>query len=106
MKVSVEMDSTTKILNDLGLNQKGKVHLFATNESTKRMDKYIPMDSGDLKNTSVVKVGETTYTMPYAQKQYYENKGSGIRGSYWDKRMTSAEINQLVKDVQKYMEGL
>ena len=106
MKVKVKLDRTQNILKDLDLNQKGKVHLFATNSATRRMDKYVPYDSGDLKNTNIVKVGKTTYQMPYAQKQYYENKGKGIRGSYWDKRMTSAEINQLVNEVQKYMEGL
>ena len=45
--------------------------------------------------TVTVKPDSVTYEMPYAHKQYTTNKGKGIRGKYWDRKMVANELAQL-----------
>jgi hypothetical protein len=66
------------------------------------MQKYVPFDTGALSTTVTVKPGSVTYEQPYAHKQYTTNKGKGIRGKYWDKKMVSAEKELIVKEVESY----
>jgi len=87
------------------------VQRFFTDTCYKHMDKYIPKDTGNLRNN--VDKGEDyiTYESPYAHAQYIgEIHGSPVRnyttpgtGPYWDKRMVSAEINDVIEEVQKYV---
>ena len=64
-------------------------------EVAKQMDKYVPFDTGTLKNSvhlaSDYERGVLIYNTPYARKQYYlhpEGEGvhDGRRGSYWGQR--------------------
>lgn len=68
-------------------------------EVARQMDKYVPFDTGTLKNSvhlaSDYQQGVLIYNTPYARKQYYlhpqgvgvkdDDKG-GHRGSYWGQR--------------------
>lgn len=92
-----------KIVNKFNMQDKGSAQLFLANECFRRMDKYVPKDTGLLKGTVTVKPGSVTYEQPYAHRQYTTNKGKGIRGKYWDEKMISAEKPMLVKDVKKYV---
>jgi hypothetical protein len=106
----------------LGIEPNGKVHRWFTNTCALHMDKYVPWDTGALAETVVtngittrnVTEDEITYAQDYAKIVYY-----GIRdgkplnyqtdvheqaGSYWDKRMWSAERNEVVKEVQNYFD--
>ena len=75
------------------------------------MDKYIPMDTGALRDTWVMGADYITYESPYAQALFIgEVHGSPVRnyttpgtGSYWDKKMVSAEMNDVIKEVQEYV---
>ena len=64
-------------------------------EVAKHMDKYVPLDTGTLKNSvhlaSNYQLGILIYATPYARRQYYlhpEGEGvhDGRRGSYWGQR--------------------
>ena len=64
-------------------------------EVAKQMDRYVPFDTGTLKNSvhlaSDYQRGLLTYATPYARKQYYlRPMGHGVhdgrRGSYWGQR--------------------
>ena len=64
-------------------------------EVAKQMDRYVPFDTGTLKNSvhlaSDYQRGLLTYATPYARRQYYLHPaGRGVhdgrRGSYWGQR--------------------
>ena len=72
------------------------------------MDKYVPKDIGNLRNIVDKGVDYITYEQGYAHYQYvkqfpedhYTTPGTG---PYWDKRMVSAEMNDVIKEVQEYV---
>ena len=91
-----------KIVNKYGMQENGDTQLFLANTCSRRMQKYVPFDTGALSTTVTVKPGSVTYEQPYAHKQYTTNKGKGIRGKYWDKKMVSVEKGLIVKEVEAY----
>ena len=140
----VKMQPTSVIKARLGIEKGGKVHAFFTNTCYKKMDKYVPFDSGTLTYDSVdVQTDKIIYQTPYARYLYYGKvmspsipikkngeivgwfspkgkrkhltnrdidysksiaKGHTYAGKFWDKRMWSAEKDDIIKMVQKYVE--
>ena len=101
--------STIKL--DLGINANGRAQKFFTDTCYKRMDKYVPKRDGNLR--TVVDKGRNyiIYESPYAHAQYvgivngspvthYTTPGTG---PYWDKRMVSAEMDIIAKEVERYI---
>lgn len=103
LKYELKDFNSGKIVNKFNMQKGGSAQLFLSNECFRRMDKYVPKDTGLLKGTVTVKAGSVTYEQEYAKVQYKYNKGKGLRGKYWDKKMLSAEKPMLVKDVEKYV---
>ena len=107
----MKMKPISQIKADLGINPGGRVQRFFTDTCRKHMDKYIPMDTGALRDTWDMGADYITYESPYAHAQYIgEVHGSPVRnyttpgtGSYWDKKMVSAEMNDVIKEVQEYV---
>lgn len=91
-----------KIVDKYEMQEKGDTQLFLANTCFRRMQKYVPFETGALSTTATVRPGSVTYELPYAHKQYTTNKGKGIRGKYWDKKMVSAEKELIVKEVEAY----
>lgn len=91
-----------KIIDKYGMQENGDTQLFLANTCFRRMQKYVPFDTGALSTTATVRPRSVTYEQPYAHKQYTTNKGKGIRGKYWDKRMVNAEKELIVKEVEAY----
>lgn len=91
-----------KIVDKYGMQENGDTQLFLANTCFRRMQKYVPFDTGALSTTVTVKPGSVTYELPYAHKQYTTNKGKGIRGKYWNKKMLSAEKELIIKEVEEY----
>ena len=91
-----------KIVDKYGMQENGDTQLFLANTCFRRMQKYVPFDTGTLSTHATVRPGSVTYEEQYAHKQYTTNKGKGIRGKYWDKRMVSAEKELVVKEVEAY----
>lgn len=103
LKYELKDFNSGKIVNKFNMQKGGSAQLFLSNEVARRDVKYVPWKNGFLATTTTVKPGSVTYEQPYAHKQYTTNKGKGIRGKYWDKKMLSAEKPMLVKDVQNYV---
>lgn len=109
----VKLKPTSVIKARLGLEPNGRVQKFFTNTCYKYMDKYVPYREGDLRTIASLTNNTITYEMSYAQYQYKGISKSGKplnyrtpgTGSYWDKRMVSAEMQDVVKEVQDYIGG-
>ena len=107
------MQPTSVIKTHLGINSDGRVQKFFTTTCYKAMDKFVPMDNGDLRTEVTLTSNTITYEMPYAEYQYYGMRKDGSHvvknyttpgtGTYWDKRMWTAEGQDVVKEVQKYI---
>lgn len=95
-----------KIVDKYGMQENGNTKLFLANTCFRRMQKYVPFETGTLSTTATIKPGKVTYEMPYAHKQYTSNKGKGIRGKYWDRKMVSAEKELIIKEVEEYAKKL
>lgn len=100
IKYTLEDFDSKKIIDKYGMQKNGNLQLFLANTCFRRMHKYVPLQTGLLASTVTVKPGSVTYEQPYAHKQYTTNKGKGIRGKYWDRKMDSAEHDIIVKEVQ------
>lgn len=119
----------------LGINPDGETQAFLTNTCYKHMDKYVPRDSGALRENVSLTKKTITYKSPYAHYMYIGKTmglnipikdatgnitgwfspkgvpkhytGSNLHyrtgGAYWDKKMISAEINNVCKEVQDYV---
>lgn len=110
----VKMQPTSVIKAHLGIEPNGKVQKFFQNTCYKHMDKYVLMDEGNLRtNVDLSNPTQIVYESPYAHAQYIGIvNGSEVKnyttpgtGPYWDKRMVSAEMQDVVKEVQNYVGG-
>ena len=111
----VQLKPTSQIKARLGIDPNGRVQKFFTNSCYKHMDKYVPMREGNLRTIVDIEDTSITYESPYARYQYYGVRKDGSHivnnyttpgtGTYWDKRMVSAEIDDVVKEVQDYIGG-
>ena len=71
----------------------------------------MPKDIGNLRDIVDKGVDYITYESPYAHAQYIGKvHGSPVvnyttpgTGSKWDKKMVTAEMNDVVKEVQEYV---
>lgn len=113
----VKIKPTSVIKARLGIEPNGRVQKFFTSTCYKHMDKYVPMSNlpsaGNLRTIVDIESDSITYESPYASYQYYGKRKDGTHvvknyttpgtGSYWDKRMVSAEIKDVVKEVQDYI---
>ena len=103
LKYTLKDFNEGKIINKFNMQDGGSAQLFLSNECFRRMEKYVPWDTGNLATTVTVRPGSVTYEQEYAHRQYTKNKGKGLRGKYWDQKMLSAEKQLLVNDVTKYV---
>ena len=111
--MSIYIDSLDKIKKKLKIEENGPAQAFLTETCYKAMDKYVPMDNGDLRTNVSLSTNSITYESPYASYQYYGIRQDGTHkvknyttpgtGTYWDKRMISADIDEVVKQVQDYV---
>lgn len=107
------LNPINNIKANLGIEPNGKVQKFFTNTCYRYMDKYVPKDTGALRENVDIKADSITYQSDYAEEQYkgivygqpVKNYTTPGTGPYWDKRMVSADINEIVKEVQNYVGG-
>lgn len=104
-KVKINIDPTDKILLKRNLNKNGKAQIFFTSEVARLSDPYVPFDKGNLKNTRKIDKDKITYIQPYSRRQWYENKGKGLRGKEWCLRMWANRGKEIVKSVAKLVGG-
>ena len=60
----------SEIKADLGIEPNGKVQKYFTERCYQHMDKYVPKDTGALRETVVKGTDYIKYNMPYAHAQY------------------------------------
>ena len=107
----VKMQPISVIKARLGIEPNGKVQKFFTNTCYRYMDKYVPKDTGVLREKVTIDSNSITYEQQYAHAQYIGEVNGGQvvnyttpgTGPYWDKRMVSAEIQDVVAEVQNYV---
>ena len=107
----VKMQPTSVIKVNLGIEPNGRVQKFFTNTCYRYMDKYVPKDNGLLREIVTLTSNSITYEQEYAHAQYIGEVNGGKvvnyttpgTGPYWDKRMVSAEIQDVIAEVQNYV---
>lgn len=108
MKAGFTILATQVLMATRGIEVGGKVQKFVDSEVLRLTDPYVPMDSGVLKRsgTGSTKIGsgDVTYRTPYARRQYFENKGNGLRGSQWFHR-SKADNKQTILNGAVRMAG-
>ena len=104
MSVRIKVDiNAAKIAQKKGLDHRGAAQRFFTHEVRRLSDPYVPKKTGVLKNTAVENIDSITYSQIYAKKQYYGNRGNGLRGKYWDRRMVAQRGKALVNSVINFI---
>ena len=104
-KIRLQIDPADKILLKRNLNQNGKGQKFFTHEVRRLSDPYVPFRTGILKNNVTETATTITHNAPYARRQYYENKGNGLRGKRWTERMWADCGPEIVKSVANFCGG-
>jgi hypothetical protein len=108
MKVTVNIP-TAAIVAKMGLGQSDTARKALAVSVRRRSDKYVPLDTGTLKNNAQVSSDgrSITYLEPYAAPQYTKNyhHTDPNRGPYWDQRMLANEKGQLVAEFENYLKG-
>lgn len=113
--MAVKLKPVSQIKARLGIEPNGRVQKFFTNACYKHMDKYVPKRDGNLRTIVDIQADSITYEQEYAKYQYKGMREDGSRpvrnyttpgtGTYWDRRMVSAEMQDVVKEVQDYIGG-
>lgn len=108
----IKIKPTSVIKARLGIDPDGRVQKYFTKRCADYMDKYVPYDEGTLRQYKI-EGNYIIYEQPYANYQYHGMRQDGTHvvknyttpgtGSYWDKKMVSAEMPDLVKEVQDYI---
>jgi hypothetical protein len=108
----MKMKPISTIKANLGIDVGGKVQRFFTDTCYRYMDKYVPKDTGALRTIVNKGADYITYESLYAHAQYIGFTKGVVRnyttpgtGSYWDKRMWSAEKEKVIEEVQRYVNG-
>ena len=109
--MSVRIDSLETIVKKLKWNESGEARAFLTQTCYKAMDKYVPKRDGNLRTIVNLTTHSITYESDYAEYQYYGEREDGSRpvqnyttpgtGPYWDERMISADMDSVIKQVQR-----
>ena len=114
MPSKVELKPTSVIKARLGINPNGPAQRFFQTTCRKAMDKYVPMDKGDLRTIlDLSNPKYIIYEMPYARYQYYGVREDGTHrvqnyttpgtGPYWDVKMWDNERDRIVRQVQNFI---
>lgn len=103
--IKLKIDPADKILLKRNLNRNGKGQQFFTHEVRRLSNPYVPFLSGTLKNTAQELTNRIEYVQPYARRQYYENRGNGLRGSHWTERMWADRGKEIIQSVAAYCGG-
>ena len=108
----VKMQPTSVIKANLGIEPNGRVQKFFTNACYRYMDKYVPKDTGILRENVTINSNSITYEQPYAHAQYVGEVNGGKvvnyttpgTGPYWDERMKSVDMQNVVSELQDFID--
>ena len=102
LEVRVSIKPAKEILAQRGLEPGGRVQKYIDEAVIDFCEPYVPYDTGALKESprtcSPPGGGQVVYGVPYARRQYYENKGDGgLRGARWFDRMKADRLEDIVR---------
>lgn len=115
----VELKPTSVIEARLGIEPDGRVQKQFTSSCAEHMDKYVPFRKGILSDYTIAD-NMIIYTQNYAGYQYYGQRKDGthkinpdnrdrskhpLATSYWDKKMVSAELKDVINEVKQKIGG-
>ena len=105
MKTKFNILATQVLIASRGIEVGGRVQKFVDSEVLRLTDPYVPKDVGTLKGSGTrstkIGSGEVKYSTPYARRQYFENKGSGLRGKRWFHRSKADNKEQILNGARK-----
>lgn len=122
----IKMNSADKIIKDHGLEDDGRVEKYLRDTVARLCDPYVPMSTGQLKNTKTFPNNHSIkYIQPYAHYMYkgkialgaskpkgvkrsisnipLKYQGAPKRGAEWDKRMVRDRKKDIEKDIENYI---
>lgn len=110
----VKLQPTSVIKARLGIDPNGRVQKFFTHTCRVHNDKYVPFRTGALAGTVTETNNTYTYEQEYARYMYNGISKSGkpfnynkdkhpLAGQHWDKRMVTAEMRDIEKEVQEFV---
>ena len=96
----------------LGLEPNGPTHYYFTQRCKEYMEKYVPKRDKILRNTAYIEGVDTiVYPQDYARYQYKGMREDGTHviqhwttpgtGPYWDKRMVSNDLDDIIEETKK-----
>ena len=100
-------------IRTLGLEEKGRVQQFVTNEVINLSEPYVPFDvagkypnPGRLKNSVHIEdKTDVVWNTPYARRWYYEEanfQGAPTRGRYWvDRMLQNGGLKQIEDEARR-----
>lgn len=104
-------------INALGLDEKGRVQQFVTNEFKKNVEPFVPFDEAEkyenpgrlIESCHIENETDVVWNTPYARKLYYHPEynfqGAPTRGGYWADRYLQdgglEELEQGAREVVK-----
>lgn len=114
--MEIILKDVEEIKKEIGIQEGGPVQAYFTNACYRYMDKYVPKDTGALRRVVKIDMDSITYMSGYATYQYLGMRDDGTHrvmnyttpgtGPYWDKKMVSAEKDDLVEEVAKFARRL
>lgn len=117
--MAVELKPTSIIEERLGINPDGRVQKEFTSKCAEHMDKYVPFRKGILSDYKIID-NFVVYNQKYASYQYYgqrkdkthvinpDNRDRSkhpLATSYWDKKMVSAEMDDIINEIKDTIGG-
>lgn len=106
--VEIDLPGTEDLLKGLNLEEAGKVQRFFTLDVMRRADKYVPFETGVLKNSVIPSpdYAELIYSTPYAQYMWFGKlmvdpiTGKGafhdpISGRFWSRPNTPKVLTDI-----------
>ncbi len=108
MRVTVNLPVRRALLSR-GLGGAGEARQYLCRVVRQRCDKYVPMDTGRLKNSAYEAPdgSRITYPQPYGAAQFYRpyRHRDPNRGDHWHRRMLTREGKALTRQLGRYLEG-
>jgi hypothetical protein len=82
---------------------------FLDSEILRATAPFVPLRTGTLVKSgtigTVIGSGKVKYIAPYARRQYYENKGSGLRGKLWFERSKAKNKAAWISSVEEILKN-
>lgn len=109
MGVTVDLRGVAPKIKRICSNRNVGIFLASTLE--RKMNKYVPMDTGMLAQNVVVEPFRITYNQPYATKMYegtnlnFSKEKHPLATSHWDKACMSANGEAIARELSAYIEG-